>query len=408
MEKLDGILVSFLIDDVFHDLITSARIIGLCINFGFNVMLTAAHDLLKVDVSGTDIKNQSISLEVEVISSCNPLSTGSFLIADTFGALVGISIAPFVATSVWIRVLMTAGLSLTSYLVTAFSLSYIMSFAGVFVGAFSAGFGEATIMTYAASYDKDIVSGYSAGMGASGIFSSAAYLTLTFFLSTQVTLLTMVFVPFLLCFAFAFIITSPEEASASGKRTYGAVADDSSEDLNFSYSEKFKQLPPLIWTILVPVFVSTFFMCFINQGLFELVYIDTMPLDRDVQYRLFVTLCQVGLLIGQSSVQLIPIRELWILTLVEGVLCLLVLGEILHPTHLTAPIVVIAVMEGMIGGAAFVNTFYYISQESRGESVTSFNMEMGMIANEVGAVVAGIVAIPTHTFLCSVLSMRGP
>lgn len=363
------------------------RILGLSINFGFNIVLTAAHDILKPNQPSV---NSTAASEV-----CNPLSTGTFLIADTVAALIGISVAPFVFKNIWFRMILTASLSFSSYVIIALTVSDVMSFVGVFIGAFAAGFGEATIMMFAAKYDKNIVAGYSAGFGAAGIFSSGAYLMLTLFLSTRVTLLIMIFVPIMMCLDLWLIITPPDTS-----------ADRESENQSITeslpYMEKLQQIPSILPNVILPIFVSTFFMCFINQGLFELVYVDSVSLSRDVQYRLYVTLCQVGIFVGQSSAQIFQVTELWILSVVEGGLVLLVLGEIMFPMHQIASMVVFAIAEGLVGGMSFVNTFYILSEQSE-QRVTSFNMEVGMIANEVGAVAAGFLSIPTHNYLCQVI-----
>jgi battenin len=370
---------------------SAVRILGLSINFGFNIVLTAAHDILKPPIADV---NATTAPEV-----CNPLSTGTFLIADTVAALIGISVAPFTFKNIWIRMILTAGLSLSSYVIIALTVSDVMSFVGVFIGAFAAGFGEATVMVFASQYDKNIVAGYSAGMGAAGIFSSGAYLMLTFFLSTRISLLIMIFVPILMLIDLWLIITPPE-APADQECEITEVTE------SLPYMEKLKQVPSILPKVILPIFISTFFMCFINQGLFELVYVDTVSLSRDVQYRLYITLCQVGIFVGQSSAQIVQVNELWILAVVEGGLTLFVLGEVMFPMHQIAIIVVIALAEGLIGGMSFVNTFYILSEKSD-QAVTSFNMELGMIANEVGAVAAGLMSIPTHKYLCQVISRAG-
>ena len=261
-------------------------------------------------------------------------------------------------------------------------------------------------MSFAAKYDKNIVSGYSAGFGAAGIFSSGAYLLLTFFFTTKITLLIMLVVPVVMLLDYWLVLTDPIRGNIddeNGSDSMPSVETDLSTR-RVSYREKFSQLPPLIFTVMLPIFVTTLFMCFMNQGLFELVYVDTISLSRDVQYRLYNALCQLGIFFGQSSAQLFQIKHLWVLMLIEGLLLLFFLAEVLNPFHMIVPVVLAAVLEGMIGGCMFSNTFYRISEEEKSEALTDFNMEIAMICNEAGAAAAGFLAIPSHKYLCATIS----
>ena len=410
VEELDWLLVSLDLIAFMYSDPSPDRLLGLTVNFGFNVMLAAAHDLLKED----DLQLVTAAVGNETKErTCNPVSTGSFLIADTFAALIGISVAPLLPIpDIRLQISLTAALAFISFCTTALSHSYLVTFIGVSVGAFAAGFGEAVIMTFASKFDKNIVSGYAAGFGAAGITSSAAYLLLTFLLPIQSAILVMLVVPGLLLLDFWLVIKSPDlEPRAGLQRSSVYVIETKQEHASPeepvpSWADKFAQLQPLLPSLMIPIFISTFFMCFMNQGLFELVFLPSLPLSRDVQYRLLITLSQLGLFVGQSSAQLLQLHSMCLLSILEAFACLLVLGEVLFPLQHVALVFVITIMGGMIGGATFANTFYQISEGSGSGPFTSFNMEVGMLANELGAVAAGVLAIPAHMFLCEILSRK--
>lgn len=70
--------------------LTAFFFLGICNNFGFNVILTAAHDI--ISVLGKD--NTS---EKTFIRECNHMSTGAILLADVIPALLIKVAIPFVA-----------------------------------------------------------------------------------------------------------------------------------------------------------------------------------------------------------------------------------------------------------------------------------------------------------------------
>lgn len=60
----------------------------------------------------------------------------------------------------------------------------------------------------------------------------------------------------------------------------------------------------------------------------------------------------------------------------------------------------IVLWEGLLGGGAYVNTFYSISKNVNPESKRQFVMAVTAISDSVGIAMAGIFAIPTHNAIC--------
>lgn len=67
-------------------------IFGLCNNFGYVVMLTAAHDIIK-DLAGDS--GEEDGHHADGVRPCNVLSTGAILLADVVPGLVIKSLSPF-------------------------------------------------------------------------------------------------------------------------------------------------------------------------------------------------------------------------------------------------------------------------------------------------------------------------
>ena len=275
-------------------------------------------------------------------------------------------------------------------------------------------------MTFAGKYDKSIVSGYASGFGASCLTSSGSYLLLTFYFSIQTTMLIMIIIPVIILLDYCIILTDPakdEDTNEEVSTEFRGGTEDVPEECNsrtegtsdtshtVTYREKFAQLSPLVFTSMLPNCMTSLLMCFMSLGLFELVYVDTTPLSRDTQYRMYTALWHLGILIGMSSAQLFPVKRVWIFMLIEGLLVGFFLTEVLQSFHTIIPVAIAAVLEGLISGCAYANTFYIISGQNKCEEFKDFNMEVALLLNEVGSAVAGFLAIPSHNYLCSKITV---
>ncbi|XP_068591048.1 battenin-like [Cebidichthys violaceus] len=61
---------------------------------------------------------------------------------------------------------------------------------------------------------------------------------------------------------------------------------------------------------------------------------------------------------------------------------------------------VIVLYEGLLGGAAYVNTFYFISLET-GDRHREFAMAAASVGDSLGIALAGLTAFPVHRYFCS-------
>lgn len=87
-------------------------------------------------------------------------------------------------------------------------------------------------------------------------------------------------------------------------------------------------------------------------------------MKHKAQYRWYQVDYQLGVLVSRSSVNLIRIKRLWIMPVLQFVNVVLVLVQILHPYMPNIWLMFAVVFfEGLLGGAAYVNTFYTISKQ---------------------------------------------
>ncbi|MBN3322142.1 CLN3 protein, partial [Atractosteus spatula] len=138
----------------------------------------------------------------------------------------------------------------------------------------------------------------------------------------------------------------------------------------------------------VPLCVVYYAEYFINQGL----------VSHSVQYQ---TLYQIGVFLSRSSLFCFQIRKVWILALLQCVnavfLLFAVCFQFLPSIWLLFAIVL---YEGLLGGAAYVNTFNNVTKESA-DRHREFAMATASVGDSVGIALSGLTAIPLHNYLCT-------
>nr|XP_054955619.1 uncharacterized protein LOC117978920 isoform X10 [Pan paniscus] len=214
-----------------------ARLLSLCNNFSYVVMLSAAHDILShkrtsgnqshVDPGPTPMPHNSSSR-----FDCNSVSTAAVLLADILPTLVikllaplGLHLLPYSP-----RVLVSGICAAGSFVLVAFSHSVGTSLCGVVFASISSGLGEVTFLSLTAFYPRAVISWWSSGTGGAGLLGALSYLGLTQAgLSPQQTLLSMLGIPALLlarllslCNNFSYVVMlSAAHDILSHKRTSG-------------------------------------------------------------------------------------------------------------------------------------------------------------------------------------------
>uniref|UniRef100_A0A3Q3VW41 Battenin n=1 Tax=Mola mola TaxID=94237 RepID=A0A3Q3VW41_MOLML len=356
--------------------------LGLCNNFAYVVMLSAAHDILKNQESANSTASTSATLAVDfqVGNSsnssrydCNPVSTAAVLLADIVPTLIIKLLAPFVIHKMAysIRVLFCAIMAASSFLLVSFSSAVWMSILVIFA-SISSGLGELSFLALTVFF-SDVLGGWGSGTGGAGVAGALLYSGLTQAgLLPRVTLLIMLVVPF-------------SDGQTSGLLTF---------------TEKLHIIKGLL-KFVFPLALVYFAEYFINQGLMELLYFPKFFLSHAEQYRRYQTLYQVGVLVSRSSLCCVKIRKLWVLSLLQVVNAVLLLFAVGYQFLPSAWVVFIIILyEGLLGGAAYVNTFYFISKESE-DREREFSMAAASVGDSVGIALAGLAAFPVHTYFCS-------
>ncbi|XP_063327195.1 battenin-like isoform X1 [Pelmatolapia mariae] len=409
-------------------------LLGLCNNFAYVVMLSAAHDILEKQESRNETASTSASLHVDFqvgnssnssIYDCNPVSTAAVLLADILPTLFIKLFAPFVIHKMpyGVRVLFCAIMAATSFLLVSFSSAVWMSILGVIFASISSGLGELSFLSLTVFFSRSVLEGWGSGTGAAGLIGALLYSVLIQAgLSPRNTLLIMLVVPITMVVSYFFLLVCPPslpqwrtketEYAALVSEDRQQLLDSSDEEEPESSTTEDQPTGPLsfrerlfvirgLWRFVLPLGVVYLTEYFINQGLMELLFFHNIFLTHAAQYRWYQTLYQLGVLLSRSSLRCVKIRKVWILSVLQmlnAVFLLLAVRYLFLPTVWL--VFAFILYEGLLGGAAYVNTFHFISKETE-DRHREFSMAAASVGDSLGITVAGLISLPVHTYFCS-------
>ncbi|XP_051742653.1 battenin isoform X1 [Ctenopharyngodon idella] len=426
-------------------------LLGLCNNFAYVVMLSAAHDILQKQESQntttpTPAPNET-NIEIRNSSSrydCNPVSTAAVLLADILPTLIIKFTAPFYIHKVpyGFRVLVCFLTAVVSFLMVSFSSTILMSITGVIFASISSGLGELSFLSLSVFFSRDVLSGWGSGTGAAGVAGAFLYSAFTQAgLTPQVTLWIMLVVPVILAVSYFFLLVFPpsfpqwrrHEVGHSPSRTANSQErrplieeeTDTDEDSEPTQEEQDnctghalflmtedKHTGPLTFTdqlhiikgllkFIFPLSVVYFAEYFINQGLLELLYFPDSSLSHSEQYRWYQTLYQIGVFVSRSSLICFKIRKIFLMSLLQCVNAVLLVFAVYYQfLHYPWVVFIIVLYEGLLGGAAYVNTFHFISEETA-EREREFAMAAASVGDSLGIALSAAASFPVHHYFCS-------
>eukprot|EP00092_Neocalanus_flemingeri_P032193 GFUD01034989.1.p1 GENE.GFUD01034989.1~~GFUD01034989.1.p1 ORF type:complete len:425 (-),score=70.86 GFUD01034989.1:138-1412(-) len=392
-------------------------LLGLFNNFAYVIMLSAAHDLLREEKSNP---TENLNLVTRNSSrDCNELSTGTILLADIIPAILIKSVAPFLAVNIHMKVTTVTVLSALSFFIVSFSQNNLTTYIGVICASLSSGLGEVTFLSYTSFFQENVISAWSSGTGGSGVIGAGSYAALTALgVSPQTTVLIMIIVPLGMGITFWGLLKPKENNLHNTNTTTDTVPLLDSEDQTsqegehhteteedtsqLTVIEKLKLVKSLL-KYMIPLGLVYFFEYLINQGLFELVYFPEIFLNHSQQYRWYQLIYQVGVLISRSSLGIIVIKKIYLMSVFQGVNMIIFTFQaifwLLPNTSGIYFVFLFIFWEGLLGGAAYVNTFHRISQESK-DREREFSLGISSVADSSAIGLAGIVALPLHNWIC--------
>ena len=405
MERKDTVEVGEDIEDNNH--LRSKRyqtylafwLLGLCNNYGYVIMLSAAFDILKANFnyesSNKNLENR-ISNDNQNERQCNTMSTGIILLADIVPCMIIKLVVSFLPLHIKLRMIISISLSVGSYLLVALKLTPGLVIFGVILQSFSCGIGEASLLAYSSLYkDMHVITSWSSGTGAAGLIGSVSYAGLTSLgLSPSATIYIMLIIPITMAFSFFFILNKPANRSTKQKDVSSNISDSSNSVFYFC-----KILLHIFPKYMLPLGLVYYFEYTINHGLFELLETNSY-LGKAEHYRWYNFLYQFGVFVSRSSMVLIKIDHLWLMTFFQGVnLAFMVLESIYSFSGHAIVHIIIIIWEGLIAGGAYVNTFRRISDEVH-KNEKQFSMSITSFTDAAFITLSGLTAIPIHNSIC--------
>uniref|UniRef100_A0A8C9TP10 Battenin n=1 Tax=Scleropages formosus TaxID=113540 RepID=A0A8C9TP10_SCLFO len=391
-------------------------LLGLCNNFAYVVMLSAAHDILHQQESHNSTSPVSISTSRgngsngnSSLYDCNPVSTAAVLLADILPTLVIKAVAPFFIHKFpyGCRVLTCVATATASFLLVSFSSTVGMSILGVIFASMSSGLGELSFLSLTVFFDGSVLGGWGSGTGGAGVIGAFLYSAFTQAgLSPRTTLLIMLVVPVVMTISYYFLLVFPpafSQCSVQGVRMHCAKYQTLTGYWLLSVCCCLRGLGSRIQGLvkfIVPLGLVYFAEYFINQGLLELLFFPASFLSHAEQYRWYQTLYQIGVFVSRSSLFCVKIRRVWIMSVLQCVnavlLCVAVQFHFL-PNVFT--VFVIIFYEGLLGGAAYINTFHFISKEVARER--EFAMAAASVGDSLGIALSSPLSFFVHNYFCS-------
>lgn len=296
------------------------------------------------------------------------------------------------------RVTFSCAIAVCGFIMVAYAETTALALVGVALTSLGSGLGEPTFLAYSAFYDKNVISTWSSGTGGAGIIGSLAFTLLRGFgLTNRQTLLVMICVPVFELFVLFGLLRKPKSFKIEDQYKGDNVAEEDDLPPMKSMKEKIVWIKSIVHHM-VPLCLVYFFEYFINQGLFELVYFPGIWVNNKEQYRWYQVTYQIGVFISRSSVNIVQIKQVWVMALLQGINVIFFTFEAVY--MFTPSIWVIFVLifyEGLLGGGAYVNTFYRMSQEISATR-REYSMSVVALSDSLGIAAAGFLAMPSHNW----------
>ncbi|CAJ0569459.1 unnamed protein product, partial [Mesorhabditis spiculigera] len=403
-------------------------IFGLCNNYGYVIMLSAAEDIISQQQHKESEHKNSSCLDSLGARACDGQSVGGVLLADILPSLIIKATMPFLMGRVpyGFRHTLVIALQIASYLVVAFSTSYPISLVGVVLASAGSGVGETTYLSLSSHFSRNVISAWSSGTGGAGVVGSFAYAALTEphlgNLSPKNALLVMLVIPVIFAIAYWLLLEFPAtvytprvspttwviphayEGEQDMEKSEKSEQDARVPQRVTNMKEKMSLLVPLL-KLMIPLSVVYFAEYLINQGLTQLIYFNCKEgfrLSKSSQYRWYQVLYQVGVFFSRSSVNIIelPLIVLFILPILQLGNAVFFFFEARYAflPHISIVFALILV-EGFYGGASYVNTFNWIHKNIPPD-VKEYSLSIASMSDAFGIVLSAFTAIGLHNYIC--------
>lgn len=391
--------------------------LGLVNNVVYVIFLSAADDLLRNE---PNVRKSSV------------------LLANILPCIIVKLISPYFVRIIPYRVMIgiTVLCSLASLLMVAFLESIWLRFLGIVLASAGSGVGETSFLALTTYYNPRVVIAWSSGTGAAGIVGSFFYLALSTWLhfGLKATLAIACILPLVMAGAYTFILQSSEqhehvseasrdeggednvdvdieetsskgqeESSSNIKKFSTLMTADTGSSSSTSLESRLRMIQPLLMRYILPLFLVYYAEYVINNSVFFSLYypLSKTPFKEYRQhYPTYQAIYQTGVFISRTFGRALPVPNSWIFAILQfGMLILLSLETIWVFIDNIYVIFGLICFEGLLGGAAYINTFCNITHQVPKEQV-EFSMAFTGIADSTGIGLAGFTCLAYEPFLC--------
>jgi battenin len=336
-----------------------------------------------------------LSAAVDLVGPTVPKAT--VLLADVLPSFIIKLTAPFFIHLIPYakRIASLVCLSMLGMLLVTFG-SLQWKLFGVVLASLSSGLGELTFLQLTHFYEESSLNGWSSGTGGAGLVGSGLFLLMTTILKVEVKTTLLLFSVFPLGFLHYFGLPNVQSYELSQTETLAL-------DTKTHLQKTFQKLEKLFFCFMVPL--STVYLAeyLINQSVSPtlLFPIRETPFSkyRDI-YVTYGTLYQLGVFISRSSAAFVRIHKLYIPSILQGVnFVLLILQSLYYFIPNVYLIMIIVFYEGLLGGAAYVNTFMLILETIPGDE-REFSLGATSLSDSGGIVISALIGLWLEPSLC--------
>ncbi|KAG5362644.1 Protein BTN1 [Yarrowia sp. B02] len=338
------------------------------------------------------------------------------LLADVLPSFLIKLAAPFLVHRITYdrRIGLLVGLSTVGMLSVSLASPLFLKLVGVVLASFSSGLGEVTFLQLTHFYDTKALNGWSSGTGGAGLVGSGLFMLLTTVLGVPVKTALLVFAFFPLAFLGVYFYLLPPREYNRVPGAFPVRSNDPEAGLETQpitwefvasgYETTMARLKPLVLPYMLPLFLVYFSEYTINQGIAPtlLFPLEELPFSkfRDV-YVTYGTLYQLGVFISRSSAPFVRIRRIMVPSVLQFLNLVFCIAQSISPIFPNVWLVFILIFyEGLLGGAAYVNTFMLITEQA---DLADREFALGSVgmSDSAGIVLAGLVSLWLEPGLCN-------
>lgn len=351
-----------------------------------------------------------LSAAVDLVGPLVPKAT--VLLADILPAFLIKLSAPFFIHFIAYpkRIISLIIFSVCGMLLVTYGTLHFKLF-GIVLASLSSGLGEITFLQLTHFYEETGLNGWSSGTGGAGLVGSGVYLLFTTIMGISVQTSLLLFSVFPLGFLYYFKL-SPNHSYQSIEEGSDVESqpDSGKFDVRVHISETIIRLKKLIVPFMIPLSTVYLSEYLINQSVSPtlLFPIEELPFAkfRDV-YVAYGTLYQLGVFISRSSATIVRIRNLYIPSILQSFNLVLLVSQSLYYFIPNVYIIMLLVFyEGLLGGAAYVNTFMLII-DTVSEKDREFSLGATSMSDSGGIVVSALIGLWLEPALCNYQADHG-